>query len=150
MGLLPYRSLCFEIYRHECRKPRDQKGPRQGRNNTGPPSSHSTTDLSRVTCYNCEKLGHFANKCRSPRKVRISMILPSSFVCSTHDDDAVPDLRIEGAVDPVQQTEVPPNLHASSPRCQQLHGMSHPIRAMAVTRQTTGASCRDATELREC
>ena len=49
----------------------------------------------------------------------------------------------------VQQTEVPPNLHASSPRCQQLHGMCHPVRAMAATRQNTGQGIirRDATEL---
>ena len=45
-------------------------------------------------------------------------------------------LSFEGAVDPVQQTEVPPNLHVNSPICQQLHGMCHHVRAMAVTRQT--------------
>ena len=58
------------------------------------------------------------------------MMLHSGLIPSTEDDDAVTDLKFEGAVHPVQQTEVPSNLHDSSPRCQQLHGMCHPIRAM--------------------
>ena len=69
-------------------------------------------------------------------------MLHTSLLQPTKDDDAVPDLRIEGAVDPVQQTEMPPSLHASSPRCQQLHGMCHPVRAMAVTRQTNRTTLR--------
>ena len=40
-------------------------------------------------------------------------MLHTSLLQPTKDDDAVYDMRIEGAVDPVQQTEVPPNLHAS-------------------------------------
>ena len=78
-------------------------------------------------------------------------MLHTSLVQPTKDDDAVNDVGFEGAVDPVQQTEVPPNLHVSSSRCQQLHGMCHPVRALAVTRQNTrttfGDSRRGATEL---
>ncbi len=70
---------------------------------------------------------------------------------TTKDNDAVNDISFEGAVHPVQQTEVLPKRQVSSPRCQQLHGMCHPIRAMAVMRQNTrttfGDSRRGATEL---
>ena len=69
MGVEPMQISKLRKNRHEPKRSRGQKGPRQGRNN-GPPSSHSTTDLSRVTCYNCGKLCHFANKFRSPSKVR--------------------------------------------------------------------------------
>ena len=76
-------------------------------------------------------------------------MLHTSLFQPTKDDDAVNDVGFAGAVDPVQQTEVPPKQQVSSPRCQQLHGMCHPVRAMAVTRQTTGQGIirRDATEL---
>ncbi len=138
MGVEPMQISMLRKNRHEPRKPRDQKGFRQRQNQNIPQSSRSAKDLSRVTCYNCGKLGHYANTCRSPRKVRVSMMLHSGLFQSTKDNEAVNDLKFEGAVHPAQQAEVPPDLHASSPRCQQSHGMRQPIRAMAVTRQTTG------------
>ena len=150
MGVEPMQLSMLRKNNGQQKKFHAKKGPRQGRN-SGPPSSNSTQNLSRVACFNCGKLGHYANTCRSPRKVRVSMMLHSGLIPSTEDDDAVTDLKFEGAVHPVQQTEVPSNLHASSSRCKQLHGMCHPIRAMAVTRQNTrttfGDSRRGATEL---
>ena len=131
-------------------KPRDQKGPRQGRKK-GPPSSDSTKiEIVFETQVFCGKLAIISKNAGRQRRAW-RLMLHTSLLQPTKDDDAVPDLRIEGAVDPVQQIEVPPNLHASSPRCQQLYGMCHPARAMAVTRQNTrttfGISRRGATEL---
>ena len=38
-------------------------------------------NISKVKCYNCNKLGHFACDCTEPKKVSISLDLSSIYVC---------------------------------------------------------------------
>ena len=59
-----------------------------------------------------------------------------------NDNEEVRDLSSEGTVDPAIQAEVPLDLHATLPTCQERTGMRQPIQTMAVTRQST-ASGRD-------
>ena len=58
---------------------RDKKGPREPKDSSTPASGVNRTeaggsrrknkkDLSGVTCYNCNKKGHYSNKCPEPPK----------------------------------------------------------------------------------
>ena len=136
MGLAPMQISMLRDGRERSRKPRDQTRPsgKRNNNNGSPPSSSNNKDMSKVTCYNCGKVGHHANKCRSARRVHVSMLLsqgpslmvPDKSSCqqtsrdsSTIDDDAVNGLNFEGAVHPALRPEVSPCLHVKCPLSEQ-------------------------------
>ena len=130
-------------------QPRIKNGPRQERSN-GPPSSNLNSNVWKAKCWNCGLPGHRFDQCRKAKRVQISMLntpltltdqeRPSqktSLSPIANDDEEVSDLSSEGAVDPAIQAEVPLDLHATVPTCQERTGMRQPIQIMVVTRQNT-------------
>ncbi len=104
MGVEPMQISLLRNNRYGRKKPpRMQSGPRQGRNNNidGPPSSRSTTDMSKVRCWNRGRIGHYASLCKRAPQAQVSMLLSGQANMPTisSDDEEVKDLHSEGAVD---------------------------------------------------
>ena len=69
------------------------KAARQGGPSTSPPKVNkganqhkrdkrsAKKNISKVKCYHCNKLGHFAHDCTEPKKVSLSLDLSSIYVC---------------------------------------------------------------------
>ena len=54
--------------RHWGRKSQEGSTPATGVNNTSAGGSRPQKDVSQVTCFNCNKKGHYSNKCPEPPK----------------------------------------------------------------------------------